>query len=60
LIYPTTPKITNKIPAVSIAVFDTVFFSSFSNFSVNAMNKGIFPIGSITMNNAITAVIISL
>ena len=52
------PKITNNIPAVSIAVLDIVFCSSFSNFFVNAMNKGIFPIGSITTNNAMTAVII--
>jgi hypothetical protein len=56
---PATPNITNNIPAVSIAVLDTVLCSSFSNFFVNAMNNGIFPIGSITTNSAITAVIIS-
>jgi hypothetical protein len=56
---PATPNITNNIPAVNITVLDKVLGFSFSNFFINAMNNGIFPIGSIITNNAITAVIIS-
>ena len=56
---PATPKRSNNAAAVIIAVLDTVLCAAFSNFFVNAMNKGMLPMGSITTNNAMTDVIIS-